>query len=328
MVPSGSRCPGEYSRTRRHLLPAAALLAALGAGALVLLSACSSPTAPTAVNPAYIDTTDCSGVPVSPDPCDASYVAPTFPALPCPTRAEVEELQSDFRVTASSDVSAGVLSCRSKDGSVDLTIVQETIYQSLLFLRRLRFDRPLPWTNLSVYDWARNAVSGGIVIESAGNSYAYLGQHTIHLAFTSYGWLLQRSFDTVPYGAILHEGRHAEGPWPHTCGKTAEYGYVRDKSIPEMGAYGVQYLLDYWIGNYSDEPADIKQLALRRASLLRQEGGAFCCECGGLRRASPGSLIRSGLFQQPGQVASTERGSARCQGFAADGTDGARQSAR
>ena len=306
MGPSRAQRPGRCTRTTRRLLPAALWLAALTAGGFLLLSACSppAPTGPTVfVNPTYLDTPDCTGVEVSADPCDASYEAPTFPDLPCPTRAEVEEIQRDFKVYVNSDVSAGVLSCHARDGSVDLTIVQENIYQSLLFFRRVRFDRPLPWTSRSIYDWARNAVGNGIYIESKGNSHAALNSHAIHLAITSYTWL-RRSIDDVFYGAILHEGRHAEG-LPHTCGLTAEYGNTRDMSVPEMGAFGVQYLLDYWVGHHSEEPADFKQFALRRASRLRQGGGAFCCECGGLRRASAAAATTAALFQRPGRTTLT-----------------------
>ncbi len=303
---SGSSRRGGCTRTTRTIPRAVFILAALGAGGLLLLSACG-PTAPTTgpspipfPNPEYIDEPDCTDVQVSSDPCDGSYASPPpLPDLPCPTPAEVAEIRRDFQIRVDSDVSAGHLACRAIDGSVDLTVVQENIYQALLFFRRVRFDRPLPWTPLSIYDWARNATSNGIVIESSGNSHAALGGRQIHLAVTGYTWL-RRSLDAIGYGIILHEGRHAEArAWPHTCGLTAEYGNVRDRSVPEMGAFGVQYLFDYWVGSYSDESADFKQFALRRASQLRQGGGAFCCECGGLRRTTGAPLAAAGRPQMP-----------------------------
>ena len=137
----GSAAP---SRTAPGSWLVALGVAVLGALGLALLPSCSSPTSPSRpffVNPQIIDETDCTGVPVTSDPCDTSP-PPTwnFPDLPCPTRAEVEEINREIPVKVNSDVSAGVLACRARDGSVDLTVVQNNIYQSLLFLRRVRID--------------------------------------------------------------------------------------------------------------------------------------------------------------------------------------------
>ena len=51
-----------------------------------------------------------------------------------------------------------------------------------------------------------------------------------------------------------------------------------DKSVAELGGYGVHYLLSYWIANYSSEPPAVREYhAVHAAKLLG--GGVFCFEC-------------------------------------------------
>ncbi len=42
----------------------------------------------------------------------------------------------------------------------------------------------------------------------------------------------------------VHEARHNQG-YGHTCG-------TNDRTLAEMGAWGVQYYLDAWLADYSD----------------------------------------------------------------------------
>lgn len=239
----------------------------------LLFSGCGGPTIPTRGE------ADCAGVTPRGDTCDTSTALlpiPDLPELPCPIRAEIEELEIPVR--AIGDVSAGVLACRERDGSVDLTVVQNQVYQALLFLRRLRFDRPLPWTDMPVYDWVRSTIPSGIVIESSGLSHSCLDcPGPIHVVYTFYESLRPTVY-YLPHTLIVHEARHADG-WRHTCGR-GEYGaFTRDKSVAEMGGFGVHYLLAYWIGHYSDEAAAVREYYARHAAQLLG-GGSFCCECG------------------------------------------------
>jgi len=50
------------------------------------------------------------------------------------------------------------LVCFRQDGSADLDALQLRAYQSLLIMRQLAFDEPLPWTRQSLYDWFVGAV--------------------------------------------------------------------------------------------------------------------------------------------------------------------------
>jgi hypothetical protein len=245
--------------------------------------------------------TDCTGVTPSSDTCDTSTAllpVPDLPGLPCPTREEIDEIRRDIPVQVNGDVSAGVLACRERDGSVDLTVVENNVYQSLLFLRRMRFDRPLPWTDKPVYDWVRQTIRNGIVIESSGDSHSCLGcMGPIHVVYTSYNWLRPTVYYLVAT-LIVHEAQHAAGK-PHTCGYNAAYGMtVHDKSVAEMGSFGVQYFLAYWLGHYSDEAPAVREYYAKDAARLLG-GSSFCCECGGRKSAQTVSGMAS-LFARTG----------------------------
>ena len=99
--------------------------------------------------------------------------------LTCPTPAEYGELQRDHPVTFLADPTAGSLACRADQGSVDLTPAQAQMYLSLLFLRRLTFDQPLPWTSSTVYGWLRGLHLQTIVDVDTQSS--YYSARTIHL---------------------------------------------------------------------------------------------------------------------------------------------------
>lgn len=256
---------------------------------LMLVQACGTPTNPGPFGSTIDLTTDCSGVRTSADPCDSSTTRlepADLPELPCPTPAEIELVRQEVPVWINNDVSRGVLVCREQDGSADLTAVENNVYQSLLFLRRMRFDRPVPWTAGTVYDWVRRTIPAGIVVESSGNSYSCLGcSGPIHVAYSSQS-LLGPTVDRLIVTLIVHEARHADG-WPHTCGRDTSYfnAFVRDRSVAEMGGFGVQYLLAYWLGHYSDEAPAVRDYYRKYAAQLLGRG-SFCCECGVQRRAA------------------------------------------
>ena len=256
----------------RPLTTAALVVATI---ALAILPGCGGPTFPTASE------TDCTGVTTSANACGTStgpQPIPDFPELPCPTPAETEELRREIPVVVLGDVSAGVLACRASEGSVDLTVVQNNVYQSLLFLKRLRLDRPLPWTDLSVYDWLRSVIPDGIVVDSFGFSHSCLNcLGPIHVVYPVYEDL-RPTVGHLIVNLLVHEARHAQG-FPHTCNfsQTART-FTRDRSVAELGGYGVHYSLSYWIGHHSSEPPAVRQFYAEHAARLLG-GGTFCCEC-------------------------------------------------
>ncbi len=258
---------------------AAALVTAT---ALLLLQACgSSPTEPSLLSCLDVSKTE---------PCDMSYKGTSLPRLtdnpPCPTRAEIEAVNRDIPVRLFSDPTAGVLDCREQGGSMDLTWAQKRVYQALLFLKRLRFDAPLPWTDKAVYDWLRETIPEGIVIESTGTSRSCIHcGGPVHIVLMSASQKIadhNLSIVDTPYAVIVHEARHAEG-WGHSCG-------YADRTVAEMGASGVQYWLRRWIADHSDEPAPIREFNGGIAKLQLQLN--FCCECRGWPLPSQATLFR------------------------------------
>jgi hypothetical protein len=68
-------------------------------------------------------------------------------------------LQADFDV-AFLEPPVGDLVCTSAGGSADLTRVQERVYQAVLVTTELKFDAPLPWTDLTLYAWLKDSIAG------------------------------------------------------------------------------------------------------------------------------------------------------------------------
>lgn len=171
----------------------------------------------------------------------------------------------DLPVTIEGD--EGPLVCHAANGSADLTQVQKTVYQALLFMMNARFDAPLPWTQLTLWQWFRIAVNGIRLRGDIRVNFCCEPTRVINL-------LHPAGESTIPFGLLammVHEGRHAEGV-RHTCD-------TFDHRISDMGAFGVQYSLYRWIGLHlpSATPAE-REYALNAADLLRSSG-AFCSEC-------------------------------------------------
>jgi hypothetical protein len=265
-------------RARRVRVPQrwfASAILFLQAVVLVVLG-CKAPPSPTA--PDIGQESSCTGEQTTREPCDEVPTLPTFSqGLPCPSRRDVEEIQREIPVTVRSDLSAGTLTCREEDGSLNLSPAQFGVYTALLFLREIRFDEPLPWTSLPVYEWLRTAIPKGILIDSTGDSRSCVRcPGPVVLVYDGKA-PLRSTFDYLPYSVIVHEARHAEGRL-HTCGYQTG-NYRKDETIAEMGAFGVQYYLNYWIAHHSDEDQLVRLLANGDAINSRQGGGAFCCEC-------------------------------------------------
>ena len=170
------------------------------------------------------------------------------------------------------DVSAGTLVCRAADGSRDLTREQERLYQSLLLLKQLQFDAPLPWTPQSVWEWFVGDIDA-IEVVSTGLSSCCGPPGTMHLAAAQ---VEPSGFPTDVFG-IVHEARHADGKL-HDCGS-------RDETIAELGAFGVEYYFALWVADHVVAPnltTAERDYARMVAADLRGGGGAFCAACGGI----------------------------------------------
>src|SRR5262245_20631363 len=86
--------------------------------------------------------------PVTPMPTDVNALL-----AQCPTPAEVAVTDSALILSFEGDPTVGRIVCTAAQSSRDLTLLQAQVYRVLTIARRLTFDRPLPWTPLSFYEW-------------------------------------------------------------------------------------------------------------------------------------------------------------------------------
>ena len=175
----------------------------------------------------------------------------------CPTSDEIASVDKDLNLQFETDPTAGKTVCLGSSGSADLTAIQKRAYQSVLVMKQLAFDAPLPWTNKTLYDWFISAIKGIRFRGDIQNSYCCepAGMIDIAIASNSYLLLTDRWVDPSLGGGLMdtmilfvHEARHNEG-FVHTCPDGAS-----DKTIAEMGAWGVQYFLFLWIAQHGERP--------------------------------------------------------------------------
>jgi hypothetical protein len=209
----------------------------------------------------------------------------------CPTADEVAAIDRDLQLHFEVDPFNGQLVCRASQGSVDLTTLQLRAYQALLAMRRMRFDAPLPWTSLSLYDWFNQAIDAVRFRGDIEYSYCCDPARTINIdaphltALETDQWLDPQQGEGIQGLMVLlvHEARHSEGYW-HTCGSL-------NTTIDEMGAFGMQYWTYMWLAYHSD-PAFLtpgeaqpglyremsRDLALGFRAARDQGAGPFCKE--------------------------------------------------
>lgn len=173
----------------------------------------------------------------------------------CPTAGEIAFVNAAVHIVFKQDVTKSKgLVCRAKEGSADLTLLQERVYQGILAFRRLEFTRRLPWTRKSLFDWFAQAAPN-IIIDSGARFSSGAG-HLITLALGERASVLvvprwsSDAFDggglSVTLEVFVHEARHAEGDHGHTCGSI-------DRTVKELGAFGVQYYYYVWLARYADD---------------------------------------------------------------------------
>jgi uncharacterized protein (TIGR03437 family) len=163
----------------------------------------------------------------------------------CPTAAEVQEFNTALNISFESDPTKGTLVCRASQGSADLTRLQERTYQALRMMQWMPLGTSLPWTPKSLYDWFVSTVRGirfrgDITYSFCCDPAGIMNIQTANLAvvqFTTPEWLAAQMV------LFIHEARHNEG-LPHTCG-------TNDLSLPELGAWGVQYYMFEWMALHS-----------------------------------------------------------------------------
>ena len=183
--------------------------------------------------------------------------------MPCPSAADIHSIGVD--ISFEGNFLAEPLVCREGDGSRDLTVVQKNLYRALLFMRDVQFDRPLPWTDASLWAWFRSSISGIRIRNDIQFNFCCQPTRTINLLWNPIE-------STVPsyLEMLVHEARHANGPG-HTCGS-------KDNKISELGGFGTQYYVMQWLGtHWPPATPQEREWALSRAVYIKWS--SFCSEC-------------------------------------------------
>jgi hypothetical protein len=206
----------------------------------------------------------------------------------CPTAEEIALVDKDLNLKFETDPTAGTLACKASDGSADLTTLKLRAYQSVVIMKYLSFDAPLPWTDKNLSVWFTGLIKGIRFRSDIQYSSCCEPANVINIkvADNSYLMLTPRWIDPALGGGLMdtmvlyvHEARHNEG-FPHTCA-----GGQDDKTIAEKGAWGVQYYLLQWLAQHSDraflrttgpDPEIYRKIALDDSLMIRRS--RFCGE--------------------------------------------------
>jgi hypothetical protein len=171
----------------------------------------------------------------------------------CPAPQEIAALLADITIVFEADPTVGTLACKESEGSLDLTPLQKRAYQSILVMKVIRFDTPLPWTKKDLYQWFIDTVEGVRYRPGLANSFCCEPANVINIQVNENSFILltDRWIDPQMGGGLMdtmalyvHEARHNEG-YVHTCN-------CDDNTIAEMGSWGVQYYLFQWLAQHTD----------------------------------------------------------------------------
>ncbi len=205
----------------------------------------------------------------------------------CPTAKEIAALLADLKITFEVGPTRGTLACKESEGSRDLTPLQKRAYQSIMIMKAIDFDSPLPWTDKNLYQWFIDTIDGIRFRADAQNSFCCDPANVINIqvAENSYIFLTGRWIDPPMGGGLMdtmvlfvHEARHNEG-YGHTCNGQD------DQTIAEMGSWGVQYYLLQWLAQHTDpaffrapgaDPNQYRQIALNDMVMIQKS--RFCSE--------------------------------------------------
>src|SRR3989344_3364860 len=180
----------------------------------------------------------------------------------CPPAAEVALIDQDFMLTFEQDPTASEgLVCRALDGSADLTLLQRAAYQTLYVMRLIRFEKPLPWTDKTLYEWLATAIKGISFRGDVEGSFCCDPPNFIDIAVGKISYLLLDHWlnpdPTINAGLfylaqlIVHEARHNNG-FGHACDQQIP---GNDMTIAEMSSWGTVYYFSEWLADHAAYPA-------------------------------------------------------------------------
>lgn len=240
--------------------------------ALTLLAGCSGepryrpPTGPSDTLPSP---------PVSQCPTGTPVLLPRTPVLPCPDSVDVSDIGADIALVFEAEPSQRpeIVCGSTTDPGRALSRRQERAFQALLLMRRLRFDSPLPWTSLSLYDWFRTTVAGVRFRSDISASFCCAPARVINIKYPGDPYDGETSLPGWPLQVLVHEARHIEAGG-HPCGGT------KDDRVDDLGAFGVQYhLLRFMADHETSGVLSSPYQAYARSYAEGLRASAFCTEC-------------------------------------------------
>jgi hypothetical protein len=227
------------------------------------------------------------GIPPSGGPSAAGTPTPVGEIFPptvdevlaeCPAAQEIREVDARISLRFESDPTAGRFVCTASAGSADLTRLQKNAYNAILIMKRITVDAPLPWTDQSLYDWFTGTITAirfrsDIAFHSCCGTPPTINIKTELQALYSERWTAVGKLTAL----LVHEARHTY--MAHTC-------QGKDRTISEMGAYGVEAHL-YQLLAYSVDPDFLAMLdpgptndyrEAARFSFYTLQKNQFCAE--------------------------------------------------
>jgi hypothetical protein len=204
----------------------------------------------------------------------------------CPSEAELAAIDAGLNITFEADPSTGELVCTASAGSRDLTSFKRIVYTTLLVMKKLEFNQPLPWTDKQLYTWFVDTIDGVRFRSDIENSSCCDPAGVINiqtaLAIKNTNKWIDPQINTGALDLLVlfvHEARHNEFGG-HTCG-------ANDNTRAEMGAWGVQYYLYTYLANNLKDPSFLtvpnSNLAAYYAQIATKDANAiltssFCLE--------------------------------------------------
>ena len=189
--------------------------------------------------------------------------------------AEIASINRDLRLSFESDPTRGTLVCSSAEGSSNLTLMQARVYRSLLAMRQLSFDAPLPWTKDHVYRWMTETIDGIRFRADIKYSFCCDPPDTINVLATTIGTPPSRGGAPTDFrqiesflGLIVHESRHRNRR-PHSCGN-------KDTTLKELGAWAAHYYFHLWVADHAPDFISPSMRDEFRTSAVRICQEQFC----------------------------------------------------
>jgi hypothetical protein len=216
-------------------------------------------------------------LPVASAPCAPEYTSIDAIMGSCPLDCELEAINEDFDILTEEGADFPAYAClegQDPDGEIN---PQLALGQLLRAVRALEFDQPLPWTDLSLYGWVQDNISGFVISEGT-ETYCCDSEGRIVISAGRLSMQLPARWDS-PHrntslcdlsGDIMHETRHAEIGLGHSCG-------AKDFLPDEMGPWGTQYHYYVWLVDHTP-PGMLTDLQIQCAIAHAQMNLVHYCQ--------------------------------------------------